>query len=174
MRIYLYTALTVATFGLLTLAPANAAGAWSCMGPYVACGSAHSAPKKSSHRSRGALPTVGSVASASHSLPPVAIALSGATPRPATCGGLRRAAYHASNHRVASYYGQGRDGFGRALQRRMTAAHRCCPSAPVRVTQAQRRSVDINDRGPFIRGRIIDLSTGAAGVIGMRAPASPC
>ena len=28
--------------------------------------------------------------------------------------------------------------------------------------------VTINDRGPFIRGRIIDLSTGAAGVIGMR------
>ena len=26
----------------------------------------------------------------------------------------------------------------------------------------------INDRGPFIRGRIIDLSTAAAGVIGMK------
>lgn len=28
--------------------------------------------------------------------------------------------------------------------------------------------VTINDRGPFVRGRIIDVSTGAAGELGMR------
>ena len=28
--------------------------------------------------------------------------------------------------------------------------------------------VTINDRGPFIRGRVIDLSSGAAGVIDMK------
>jgi rare lipoprotein A len=40
----------------------------------------------------------------------------------------------------------------------------------VRVTHAATgRSVDvrINDRGPYIAGRIIDLSRAAAGVIGM-------
>ena len=53
----------------------------------------------------------------------------------------------------------------------MTAAHRSLPfGTRVRVTHlGNGRSVDvrINDRGPFIGGRIIDLSSGAAGVIGM-------
>ena len=29
--------------------------------------------------------------------------------------------------------------------------------------------VTVNDRGPFVRGRIVDVSTGAAGVLGMRS-----
>ena len=48
----------------------------------------------------------------------------------------------------------------------MTAAHRTLPfGSHVRVTNRHNgRSVmvTINDRGPFIRGRIIDLSRGAA------------
>jgi hypothetical protein len=43
MRTYLFSALTVVTFGLLTLAPANANGQWSCIGPAVACDSAPAA-----------------------------------------------------------------------------------------------------------------------------------
>jgi rare lipoprotein A len=54
----------------------------------------------------------------------------------------------------------------------MTAAHRTLPfGTKVRVTNKNNGKsviVTINDRGPFIRGRIIDLSTAAAGVIGMR------
>jgi rare lipoprotein A len=53
----------------------------------------------------------------------------------------------------------------------MTAAHRYLPfGTEVRVTnQHNGRSVvvRINDRGPFIGGRIIDLSAGAAQAIGM-------
>lgn len=53
----------------------------------------------------------------------------------------------------------------------LTAAHRSLPfGTKVRVTNLNNgRSVivRINDRGPFIRGRIIDLSTGAARVLGM-------
>ena len=53
----------------------------------------------------------------------------------------------------------------------MTAAHRTLPfGTKVRVKHlGNGRTVDvtINDRGPFIAGRIIDLSKGAAGVIGM-------
>ena len=53
----------------------------------------------------------------------------------------------------------------------MTAAHRTLPfGTRVRVTHlGNGRSVNvvINDRGPFIGGRIIDLSRGAANVIGM-------
>ena len=53
----------------------------------------------------------------------------------------------------------------------MTAAHRNLPfGTRVRVThRGSGRSVDvtINDRGPYIAGRIIDLSRAAAQVIGM-------
>ncbi len=54
----------------------------------------------------------------------------------------------------------------------MTAAHPSLPfGTKVRVTnQSNGRSVvvTINDRGPFVHGRVIDLSTAAAVVIGMR------
>lgn len=53
----------------------------------------------------------------------------------------------------------------------MTAAHRTLPfGTMVRVTNLNNgRSVTvrINDRGPFIRGRIIDLSRAAASAVGM-------
>lgn len=53
----------------------------------------------------------------------------------------------------------------------MTAAHRTLPfGTKVRVTDVKtRRSVvvRINDRGPFIRGRIIDVSRAAAKRLGM-------
>ncbi len=51
----------------------------------------------------------------------------------------------------------------------LTAAHRTLPfGTKLRVTH-KGRSVDVtvNDRGPFIRGRVIDLSRGAAQVIGL-------
>jgi rare lipoprotein A len=52
-----------------------------------------------------------------------------------------------------------------------TAAHRSLPfGTKVRVTNARNgRSVvvRINDRGPYVGGRIIDLSTGAARAIGL-------
>jgi rare lipoprotein A len=55
----------------------------------------------------------------------------------------------------------------------LTAAHRTLPfGTHVRVThRGSGRSVDvtINDRGPYIAGRIIDLSRAAAGAIGMTA-----
>jgi rare lipoprotein A len=53
----------------------------------------------------------------------------------------------------------------------LTAAHRSLPfGTRVRVTNHHTgRSVvvRINDRGPFVRGRIIDLSPAAARVIGV-------
>ncbi len=55
----------------------------------------------------------------------------------------------------------------------MTAAHRSLPfGTRVRVTHiGNGRSVDvqINDRGPYVAGRVIDLSRAAAGLIGMTA-----
>jgi rare lipoprotein A (peptidoglycan hydrolase) len=77
---------------------------------------------------------------------------------------------------TASYYGGRFHGRLTASGARfdangMTAAHRSLPfGTRVRVTHlGTGRSVNvrITDRGPFIGGRIIDLSHGAAGVIGM-------
>jgi rare lipoprotein A len=78
---------------------------------------------------------------------------------------------------MASYYGSESGSQTASGQRfnpgAMTAAHRTLPfGTKVRVTNKRNGKsvvVTINDRGPFIRGRIIDLSTAAAGVIGMRS-----
>ncbi len=72
----------------------------------------------------------------------------------------------------ASYYaGRGHTASGGHVGS-LTAAHRSLPfGTKVRVTNLNNgRSavVTINDRGPFVRGRIIDVSTGAANVLGMR------
>jgi peptidoglycan lytic transglycosylase len=77
---------------------------------------------------------------------------------------------------IASYYGQELAGRRTASGERfnpsaMTAAHRTLPfGTRVRVTNSRNgRSVivRINDRGPFVKGRAIDLSHGAARAIGM-------
>jgi rare lipoprotein A len=74
---------------------------------------------------------------------------------------------------IASYYGSesgSRTASGQRMNpSAMTAAHRTLPfGTKVRVTHGDRSViVTINDRGPFIRGRVIDLSTGAARAIGL-------
>jgi len=77
---------------------------------------------------------------------------------------------------VASYYGRRFHGRLTANGERfnmnaMTAAHKTLPfGTRVRVTNPRNGrtvTVRINDRGPFIRGREIDLSRGAAERIGM-------
>jgi rare lipoprotein A len=74
---------------------------------------------------------------------------------------------------VASFYGNesgSRTASGQRFnQNAMTAAHRSLPfGTKLRVTHGGRSVVvTINDRGPFIRGRVLDLSTGAARAIGL-------
>jgi rare lipoprotein A len=62
---------------------------------------------------------------------------------------------------LASYYG-GR-GHG------MTCAHRTRPMGSVVTVSYGGHSIQcrVNDRGPFVRGRIIDLSMSAARALGM-------
>jgi rare lipoprotein A len=72
---------------------------------------------------------------------------------------------------VASIYSGGRTANGEhAFAGGMTAAHRSLPfGTMVRVTNERNgRSVvvRINDRGPFVRGRIIDLMPAAARALG--------
>jgi rare lipoprotein A len=73
---------------------------------------------------------------------------------------------------IASVYTEGPTATGeRVVPSGMTAAHRTLPfGTMVRVTNTSNgRSVvvRINDRGPFVKGRIIDLTPGAAHAIGI-------
>jgi len=73
---------------------------------------------------------------------------------------------------IASYYWQPQKVAcgGRFNPKAMTAAHKTLPcGSKVLVTAKNGRqvTVTINDRGPFTRGRIIDLSLAAAQKLGM-------
>jgi rare lipoprotein A len=74
---------------------------------------------------------------------------------------------------MASFYGNesgSKTASGQRFnQNAMTAAHRTLPfGTRLRVTHGDRSVVvTVNDRGPFIRGRVLDLSTGAARAIGL-------
>jgi len=74
---------------------------------------------------------------------------------------------------MASYYGNesgSRTASGaRFNQNAMTCAHRSLPfGTKLRVThRGQSVVVTVNDRGPFIKGRVLDLSTGAARSVGL-------
>ncbi len=97
----------------------------------------------------------------------VAAALTAAAPLPASA---------FSQTGLGSYYGPELHGRRTASGERfnqhgMTAAHRTAPfGSRLKVTHlGNGRSivVRVNDRGPFIRGRIVDISSGAARQIGL-------
>jgi rare lipoprotein A len=62
---------------------------------------------------------------------------------------------------LASYYGGRGSG--------MTCAHRTRPMGSVLSVSANGRTIQcrVNDRGPFVRGRVVDLSVTAARALGM-------
>jgi len=214
MRIYIFSALTAASFGLLASAPAEATSFWTCMGPEVACGSAGSPlgstynyrsparvyagePRRRVSAYRAQPRHVAERAEPRRAVRVAAVSPRNEEPRLATDastsatqaapqaapGGASaertaavKAAVKSAQSGMASYYGT-ESGTHTASGTRfnpgaMTAAHRSLPfGTKVRVTNKSNGSsviVTINDRGPFVRGRIIDLSTGAAGVIGMK------
>ncbi len=76
---------------------------------------------------------------------------------------------------VASFYGNesgSQTASGQRFnQNALTAAHRSLPfGTPVRVTNLEngrRVTVVVNDRGPFVRGRVIDVSKSAARRLGI-------
>ncbi len=82
-------------------------------------------------------------------------------------------------HGVASWYGPGFDGKKTSSgeiydMHALTAAHNILPlNTLVRVTNLSNNKdvvVRINDRGPFVNDRVVDLSLAAAQRIGMVAP----
>lgn len=87
-------------------------------------------------------------------------------------------AHSASAQGRASWYGSAHHGRKTANGERfnmnaMTAAHKTLPfGTKVRVTNVRNgRSVvvRINDRGPYVHGRVIDVSKAAAGRLGLIA-----
>ena len=74
---------------------------------------------------------------------------------------------------MASYYGNesgSRTASGQRFnQNALTCAHRSLPfGTRLRVTHGDRSVVvTVNDRGPFVRGRVLDLSTAAARAVGI-------
>lgn len=173
MRAFFISALAVVALGLVSIAPANAAG-WRCQGAEYVCGSpapraakaertsdrisrksrrsrqySYDAPRKSKQRTAR-------THKKSRKARTVASRSGG--------GSVGMASYYWQPQRVASG--------GWFNPKAMTAAHKTLPfGTRVRVTHlGNGRSVvvRINDRGPYVKGRIIDLSSAAAGAIGMK------
>jgi rare lipoprotein A len=87
--------------------------------------------------------------------------------------------WHYREEGLASWYGEEYHGRKTANGETynmyaMTAAHRTLPfHSHVRVTNLEngrKTELRINDRGPFIPGRILDLSQSGAGAIGIMGP----
>jgi rare lipoprotein A len=104
------------------------------------------------------------------------VAACGAAPRHEPARPRTAVAQPGFEHGMATYYGQEQQGGPTASGERfdrhkLTAAHRTLPLGTwVRVTNTRNgRSVNvrINDRGPYGKGRIIDLSEAAARQLGM-------
>lgn len=79
---------------------------------------------------------------------------------------------HAQNGKASWYALHSRTASGERMRpEALTAAHRTLPfGTMVRVENLRNGRavvVRINDRGPFVHGRVIDLSRGAARVIGL-------
>ena len=93
------------------------------------------------------------------------------------CFCLSTVSAQESEYGIASYYGDEYQGGETASGQRydknlLTAAHKTLPmGTKVRVTRIDtKKTVDvtINDRGPYFKGRILDLSGRAAEVLGIR------
>ena len=79
------------------------------------------------------------------------------------CLGVLAAATCQAETGLASYYG------GRGHHGEMTCAHRTRPFGSVVTVTHAGHSIRcrVNDRGPFVKGRVIDVSLSAARALGM-------
>lgn len=155
---------TLAAFAVATMiagvAPANAK--WTCDGPEYVCGSAKAAPSPGKS-SKVSGKKAKSYSQASYDAPAKKKKKSASS---YSSGGSYsgKASYYWQPQRVASG--------GWFNPNAMTAAHKTLPfGTKVRVTNLNNGKsvvVTINDRGPYIAGRIIDLSKAAAHSISMQ------
>ena len=118
-----------------------------------------------------------------HKIRPLVFLMATACAMPALAGPIykNRAALRQASHSLvqvgtASWYGRRHAGLLTANGERfdpqaMTCAHRTHPlGSMVKVTDiasGKHVSLEVNDRGPYVRGRIVDLSEGAARELGV-------
>ncbi len=152
MRFMIAAAATILAYGLTDVRPANAA--WECMGPPKSCEGAATTKKTHTAKYQGKAKQTASYKKHKSS----GSSYSGG----GSYSGM--ASYYWQPQRVASG--------GWFNPNAMTAAHKTLPfGTVVRVTNLRNGksvTVKINDRGPYVKGRIIDLSSAAAGAIGMK------
>lgn len=173
MRYLALAAVAALTIGLMDARPASAEG-WQCVGSALACGSSHSASKASYKKAAHKQATYKKAAYRKTAQKASYKKVARAERRVAKHSVVSTGSYGGGSNGMASYYWQGQmtASGARFNPSGMTAAHRSLPFG-TRVLVTNRNNgrsvtVTINDRGPFIKGRIIDLSSGAAGVIGMK------
>ena len=82
------------------------------------------------------------------------------------------AAKQAASHGVASFYSDTETASGEKFDKNeLTAAHPSLPfGTKLRVTDVSSGrfvTVRVNDRGPYVRGRVVDISPSAAEALGM-------
>ncbi|MDX2204106.1 MAG: septal ring lytic transglycosylase RlpA family protein [Hyphomicrobiaceae bacterium] len=170
MRYLALAALAALSVALVDARTASAAS-WQCVGPEVACGGGHSATKKASYKKTA---HKAHYKKAAYKRTDKATRSARLEHKAAKRSVVSSSSYSGgSSGGMASYYWQGTQtaSGARFNPSGMTAAHRTLPFG-TRVLVTNRNNgrsvtVTINDRGPFIKGRIIDLSRGAANVIGM-------
>lgn len=175
MRFVVFAALSVLTLSLVDARPASAA--WQCMGGELACGgSAHTSKKKVAKAYQGGKTHKVAYSKSSKRVANYSKSSSKkvAKVRKSGSGSVASSgSYGGGSSGIASYYWQGQmtASGARFNPSAMTAAHRTLPfGTRVLVTNhsnGRSVTVTINDRGPFVKGRIIDLSKAAAGAIGM-------
>ncbi len=153
MRILFAAAMTMVAVGFADARTASAA--YECMGPAASCAKKASTTKAAYKKASYQKKKTYGYKSAKKSY---SVASSGG-------GYSGMASYYWQPQRVASG--------GWFNPNALTAAHKTLPfGTKVRVTNRNNgRSVvvTINDRGPYIKGRIIDLSRAAAQQVGMTA-----
>lgn len=171
MRSFLLAALAVLTVGLLDTRSAEATQ-WQCLGPDWVCNDSRPA-KKATNAPKAKKAKSNSYA---YAQPDYAYPQQKQKSKKTASYSGGSVAYSGSSQQsgMASYYWQPQKvaSGGWFNPNAMTAAHKTLPfGTKVRVTHmgnGKSVTVTINDRGPYVKGRIIDLSSAAAGVIGMK------
>lgn len=168
MRILFAAAVAMLAAGFSDLRPASAA--WECMGPAPSCGTAKSLKKAHASKAWNKTATKKAYKKSAYAKP--------STKKTYTAKKTKKSYSSASSggsySGMASYYWQPQRvaSGGWFNPNAMTAAHKTLPfGTKVRVTNKNNGKsvvVTINDRGPYIAGRVIDLSKAAAGVVGMQ------
>lgn len=152
---------------------AGAEAAWQCTGPEATCAKAHAGVHKKTVKQASAKSYKAAHVTKKKTHAKVASSKPAKVAKKSSGRSGGGSSYQSG---VASWYGgkfHGRQTASGEIynQNALTAAHRSLPfGTKVRVTNAATGNsvvVRINDRGPFVGGRVIDLSRAAASELGI-------